>query len=28
MWPHDLLNSVAHFYGRTYRTLINFNIEL
>ena len=28
MWPHDLLHSVAPFYGETYRTVINFNIEV
>ena len=28
IWPHDLVHSVAPFYGESYRTVINFNIEL
>ena len=27
LWPYDIVHSVKPFYGKTYRTVINFNIQ-
>ena len=27
LWPYDIVHSVKPFYGKTYRVVINFNVE-
>ena len=28
IWPYDIVHSVEPFYGKSYRSVINFNIQI